>query len=126
MIDDAEGVTMLSRREPVAAQPHRCNECGRRIHPGERYTREAFVLDGDFVQHATCAHCAVVREWLERECGGYVFGAVGEDLDEHALEYRRIDLLRLCVSSRRRWRNQAGALMRVPAVPPTTEERAAA
>ncbi|MCK5770906.1 hypothetical protein [Algiphilus sp.] len=126
MIDDSEPVTMLSRQEPVATKTHRCTECSRAIQPGERYTREAFVHDGSFVQHRTCAHCTVVREWLARECGGHVFGEVGEDLHEHAIHYRRVDLLRLCVSSRRQWRNRAGALIPVPEVPPTSDERAAA
>lgn len=126
MFDDAETVTLLSERTRSAAKTHRCGECRRVIERGEEYLVDSFVHDGEFESHKTCAHCKAVRQWLEHECGGFVYGGVLEDLHDHADDYRRFDLYRLVVGMRRQWETRSGSLMRVPAVPATSMERAAA
>lgn len=124
MIDFAdEPVTMLAKKMQTALKLHKCAECRRLIEPGERYMVERFVTDGTVVRHKTCKHCLVVREWLMAECGGWVFGDVEEDLDEHACDGYPMDVKRLAVSMRRDWRNHHGCMMPVPTRPMTTLER---
>lgn len=126
LIDDAEPVTMLAERQPIARIQHRCDECKRTIEPGERYRSESMIHDGAFRSHKTCAHCEVARLWLNRECGGWVFGAVLEDIIEHAGDYKRIDIYRIAAGMRRRWRDRHGALVPTPSRPLTSIERSQA
>ncbi len=125
MLDDGDGcVTPLSEADPVARKAHKCKECGREIAAGERYHVDRFVWEGDLHTHKTCAHCMVAREWLRDECGGFLFGAVEEDLREHCFsgDYT-MGLHRLAVGMAWNWRTPTGKLLPVPKVPQTTHER---
>lgn len=125
MLDDGDGcVTPLSEADPVARKAHKCKECGREIAAGERYHVDRFVWEGDLHTHKTCAHCMVAREWLRDECGGFLFGAVEEDLREHCFsgDYP-MGLHRLAVGMAWNWRTPTGKLLPVPKVPQTTHER---
>jgi hypothetical protein len=130
MIDDADTVTMLEYARPVKARKaHRCNECRRTIEPGETYQTEAFMFEGEFNRHKTCAHCWVVRDWLTAECGGMVYGQVEEDAREHVVDnprYYGTELLRAVVGMHRHWRTRKGRLMPVPGPIRTSDELLAA
>lgn len=117
MAFDADPIEMIWKDTPKARKAHRCDECGRTIRVGETYIRERFKLDGETSTHKTCAHCTVVRDWLSLECGGYVFTAVSEDIDEHARGGYGIGVIRLAVGMRRNWTTRKGALMPVPEIP---------
>ncbi|RZA27320.1 MAG: hypothetical protein EOP02_10365 [Proteobacteria bacterium] len=124
MIDDGEGyVTMLGEGQHKARKQHRCAECARHIEPGETYLRERFVFDGKMSDHKTCSHCIVVRSWLQGECGGFLFGAVEEDIREHAYDGYDSDVIRLAVGMKWKWTTPNGKRLPVPAVPPTTHDK---
>lgn len=122
MIDDADPVTMLRDEDQRARKLHRCNECRRIIIPGEVYRCEVFVFEGKRSTHKTCPHCMVLREWLQYECSGFIFGAVVEDYREHFYG-RRFDVQRLAVMAERRWFRPGQGLYPVPPRPKTTHER---
>lgn len=129
MLDHADGqVTPLGDPErPVAKAAHRCAECRRVIEPGERYLRERYMWDGEFTLHKTCAHCEVARDWLWKECGGWLYGGIEEDIREHCFGHGYgMGLYRLAVGMAWKWRTPRGRLLPVPAVPPTGHEIAAA
>jgi hypothetical protein len=55
----------------------------------------------------TCPHCKVIAGWLTKVCGGYLYGGVLEDFQEHWLENevcRTHALGRMFMYSQRRWR----------------------
>lgn len=119
MFDGGYGVT-LDDRDRRAAIQHRCGECGRVIEIGEVYRKYAGVWEGDFFTAKTCAHCKVGAAWLIKECSGYMFGAVAEDLREHVLEgavcgAAGVRVSRYVIGMRRGWKRFDGAgLMAVP------------
>lgn len=127
MIDASDGaVTVVADGKFVAARlPHRCSECRRTIERGESYHREAYVFEGIFHVHKTCAHCMVVRHWLSDECGGWLYGAVEEDAREHVWTNGHLygrDLYRAVVGMQWQWRTPSGRLLPVPKPIRTLEE----
>lgn len=125
MIDDADGsVTMLASGERKARTTHKCSECRRTIAVGDTYLSERFVWEGEFHNHKTCAHCLVARRWLSDECGGWCYGAVEDDLREHAQQsYYAVDVKRLAIGMQWRWRAPSGRMLPTPKAPLTTIER---
>ena len=84
MIDDVYGdCVVLHERHQVARKPHKCHECNRVINIGERYMVERTVYEGEASTHKTCYDCKEKREWLSKECGGFLYGCVVEDFAEH-------------------------------------------
>lgn len=123
MIDDSDGsVKEISVTTPRARREHTCAECGRRIAVGESYERNVHVWDEAMICHKTCEHCLVARQWLLDECGGWLFGGVGEDIRDHCVDgfKRPFSLYRIAVSMAWQWRTKSGRLLPVPTVPPTT------
>lgn len=114
--DDTPG-TLLHARQPAARKPHTCSECRRKISPGERYLVERIVFDGAASTYKTCAHCQRVREWLNKECGGFVYELVKEDIDEHVLEGYGVGVKMLAIGMARKWTRTDGSLWRLPSVP---------
>ena len=115
-IDEADMAEVLSEAHRTCRKPRKCNECGRMIGAGEKYSYTAAKANGDFFQSACCRHCVVVREWLAKECRGWCFGESYADITEHwtMAGYRTMRLARLIVGMRRKWTRRNGALMRVP------------
>lgn len=114
---DGDGGVVLSDEHPRARKAHRCGECGRRIEPGETYRKTSVIGDG-FYSGKTCAHCEPAAEWLLKNCHGYIFGGVHEDLREHVLcgavpTFGAV--ARMTVGIARGWRRFDGAgLMPIP------------
>lgn len=107
-----------------ARKEHKCIECRRTIRPGEQYQRVFQVYDGHVGTYKTCTHCLIGQQWLVENCGGYVFEGVWDDYAEHVREYPMLapHLVRLLVSSRRKWeRFDRRGLMAIPHVPPSLE-----
>jgi hypothetical protein len=117
MVDDVDRVLVLGAVIYVAKKEHKCGECTRVIRSGEKYLRERFVFDGEPSTHRTCSHCQVVRHWLSGECGGWVYGAIEEDIREHAEGGYGLPVIKLAVGMRRNWTTRKGALMTVPTLP---------
>lgn len=121
MIDGSEHVTPLGEGHYVTARKeHRCAECRRQIRKGERYHTEAFKDGEHFAMHKTCSHCMVARDWLNAECGGWVYEHVEEDVSEHWEPGMDVRLARLIVGMRRRWTTRRGDLMAMPEMPGVT------
>ena len=100
--DEMASVWQESTRK--ARKPHKCIECGREIAVGERYVYLwAKGADGPFTGK-WCLQCDVAKEWLWKNCSGSILSAVREDIGQHVEEYQRMDLARLYVGMRRRWR----------------------
>jgi hypothetical protein len=115
--DDSEYVQQLGRSTPKARKEHRCAECWRTIGAGETYELFKGIWDGQFAVYKTCPHCQRAREWLYRECNGYVFTEVLDELEEHWDEeplLRSWQLARFIAGMRRQWQHK-GRLMEVPA-----------
>lgn len=58
---------------PVARKPHWCEQCGRRIEPGEKYYRWDGIYDGRATSAATCEQCVKFMRDL------YAIEVYGED-----------------------------------------------
>lgn len=105
MVEDADFATMFADSVVTARKQHKCSECFRVIEPGEKY-RKYFGKGVDGTFHGkTCIHCEVLMEWLQQNCGGYLFEGVLEDFQEHASDYQRMDLWRLTAMARNQWRS---------------------
>lgn len=131
MIDDSDGtVTSIDEgKYRVARSKHKCMECARVIDPGESYYIEVYRFDGRVTRHKTCAHCMVVRGWLEDECGGWLYTAIEEDARQHVFDnrgYYGIDLYRAVVGMAWQWRTRSGRLLPVPTPIKTSDEMLAA
>lgn len=121
-IDGADPSDFYSEKTRRARKEHRCEECGRKIAVGESHHYAFVVAEGLGDSYRTCAHCCAGQSWLSRECGGWIFGSVGEELQEHAYDYPEIaiPLRRLYLAMRRQWRYFDGSLMKVPSTPEAT------
>ena len=118
MIDGGDMYAVWSCRDvKQAKKEHICEECGRTIAPRESYRMYGGCFRGEkWNQHPTCRHCLTACQWLVDTCSGFIHGGVGEDILEHAQEYRRMDLYRLWVMMRRGWKKKNGQLYAVPKV----------
>lgn len=100
-----ERTEMPRNRDPK----RRCGECGRPIAVGEQYEHMRGLFDGTWCSERTCLHCLAARDWLSRECGGWVYGHVYEDLQEHRGEnVSQPGLGRFIVGMRRKWKRFKG------------------
>ncbi len=119
MIDNCDRPEFCCTSMVKARKPHKCGDCRRVIQPGEQYERVFGKWDGQTDSHKTCTHCVEASKWLTRECGGYVFGGIREDLREHWGEekhYRTRELAKLIWGMKRKWTNRRGGLMPLPVV----------
>jgi len=123
-IDDLdERSAVHNEKQTRARKAHACSECARQIAPGETYLRLRSLFDGSWSSFAICAHCTVAQAWLVRECGGYIYTQVHEEIVEHFQEYDRpaqrtlrFWLGRVATGMKRGWRRRDGQLMSVPAL----------
>ena len=115
-----EYVTELSNRRHTARKEHKCVECYRIIQIGETYNLQFCVLSGNMEIYKTCAHCQVVKAWLEKECGGYLFLSVYDDILEHAREGYGLRVKMLAIGMQRKWKRKDGRMWPVPKLPPLT------
>ena len=94
-VNDYDSVSLGSTR-PRAHKPHRCDECGRVIAPGDRYVRHAGVFDGRAYSMPECLRCERIRALIyEREIAEGCspseslcpFGEIAPYLDDRLLAY---------------------------------------
>lgn len=118
MADSGEGPDFFSDSEQKARKQLKCLECRRVIEIGETYRRYFGIHEGEAFTGKICQHCEVPAQWLSINCGGYMFEAILEDFREHASEYRRMDIARIAVMARNKWRSpRRGVLLPVPTLP---------
>jgi hypothetical protein len=120
MIDDAEPLDFCTEKIRTARKPHTCSECDRPIQPKEQYVHTSIKMrDWDGVEaNKCCTHCNNARLWLNYHCGGWIYGNVKTDLEEHYHEgYREDELKRLVIGIRRQWKTFRGdKLLPVPRI----------
>ena len=95
-----------------AAKPHKCYECNRTIGKGEIHQQTNVKWSGERPdRYRTCLHCCIAGRWLIERCGGYLFGGVLEDLEQHWTDegVHTFELGRLILGMRRRWLRVRGS-----------------
>lgn len=115
---DSDPWTLLSEMEPQARKEHLCCECGRAIRVGEQYHFWSGLAAGRWNTYHQCRQCVAAAAWLMRECGGYVFTEVLEELVEHWEEetaFQSVWLARAIAGMRRKWLD---GRMPIPVAPP--------
>lgn len=79
---DGDGIWLQPLIERTAKKEHRCEDCGRTIAKGERYTYG--LWKDDYLNTVkVCAHCVAAGRWLKVVCGGHLWPGVLEELKEH-------------------------------------------
>ena len=105
MIDDSEPVDFCLQKVRSARKTHTCSECRRTIQVGEKYTHSSYGVEGIVQVNKTCSHCEIAGQWLQKHCGGYCFGQIQEELQEHYSDgYREDNLRELLVGVHRGWK----------------------
>lgn len=116
MIDMADGDPpefLNSTTIKAARKDHKCSECDRVISVGESYQKTTGMNEGKVWTFTACVHCMVACEWLEEECGGFLYSSVLEDILDHIDEgYEGLDGIR--DGMRAKWRDANGELLPVP------------
>lgn len=126
MADSADGYCeTLQRSMRKAAKAHRCNECHRQIPVGESYLYEYTKFDGETQSHRTCQHCLVARQWLMENCGGWLYGGVQEDIQDHAdTKMYGFGVKLLAMGMERMWTRKDGRMWPIPRLPKTGHDLA--
>lgn len=96
-----------------ARKEHTCHTCFRRIDPGEQYTTQFTIYDGNPHRFKQCGHCvAVWNIWRPED----IDGLISEDgYDGWAGDSARdVAELRAMVYFLRRWRRKDGGLYPIP------------
>ncbi len=103
-VDYADPCDVENRTVRRARKSHECSECGCVIARGETYTHTTILFEGKWDTNKRCVGCELCAEWLGRECEGYCYGGVIDDLREHWYQdgIRTLELGRLVVSANRR------------------------
>jgi hypothetical protein len=118
MADNDDRSEFWREKSHRARKTHICEECGRVISIGEVYWYGFGKQDGYIYDSKTCEHCRVASDWLLRNCNGFIYGAIIEDLKEHA--EGSLPMLRIVVGARRSWRSfqDPTKLLPIPIDPP--------
>lgn len=114
---------VLHDRNHKARKQHKCSECNRLIEAGEIYNVQRTVFDGSASTYKTCQHCQVVKSWLSKECGGYIYQGVYSDIVEHAQEGYGIKVKMLGIGMSRKWKRKDGRMWPIPKLPKITEAK---
>lgn len=130
---DNDGAVSMGSAMARIRKPRRCDECHRDIHPGEYVRVGTWIYEGRWEHMRMCSHCQVVAEWLQKECGGFVWGGVYEDLAEHVEEFQGVypkvfrQIARLKLMQHRQWRFKRGPakgmIRPIPMVPDSTSAK---
>lgn len=124
MADYCDGYSIVLRdRNHRARKTHRCSECYRDILAGENYNVMCCIFDDSMDIYKTCQHCQIVKSWLQKQCGGYLFQGVYEDIDEHRREGYGFGVVRLASGMRHKWKRKDGRIYPIPKMPKITENR---
>lgn len=76
-------MTVIWDSEPVARKAHQCEDCGRRIDPGELYLRQRVLGDDGPYTWKRCAHCrALVALYYDEMAFDWHEGVGADDISE--------------------------------------------
>jgi hypothetical protein len=68
----------------------------------------------------------IVRNWLVGECGGWVYGEIYTDIEEHSWEGYGAEIKLMAVGMRRKWTRKDGKPWRLPRQPKSSGHAQAA
>lgn len=125
-VGDDEPAVEAGVKFPKARKTYWCSECCRPIRVGEKYRRCVIFYNGYAGTDRCCAHCLVLRQWVQLKCHSWVYGdavdalADPDDPGDHQDEISRA----LVAGSRVGWARPDGSLMPVPELPSGREVRA--
>lgn len=68
--------TSLRDQDRTARKQHRCEECSRKIEPGQRYSIFAGTFERDFFSMKFCSRCTKARRWLGTRGHGWQAGEI--------------------------------------------------
>lgn len=79
---DYDPPSFSSQQLRKARKQHRCEECGRKILPGETYEYVSGLWDGWFGDFKTCHHCLSIRTFVKNSipCFCWAHGNLREDV----------------------------------------------
>lgn len=104
---------LIDTTEPVARKRHVCEDCGRWIEAGEKYSRQFLIGDDGPYTWKRCAHCVAFWGMYYSEIAwDYWEGAGPDDVVEwepvtaESIEHKR--------QFRAKWADHTGALYPVP------------
>lgn len=89
---DYDPAEVYERCDRKARKQHLCDECRRKINPGEKYENVFGVWEGRADTFKTCSHCLDLRRWTEAHvpCVCWSHGNLIEDcadtIDRYAHE----------------------------------------
>jgi len=86
---DYDTPEFYEQSERTARKQHKCSECGRPIHSGERYEYVAAKNDGELWQAKTCCRCLAVRNYVQAHvpCFCWYHHNMLEDADNEMREH---------------------------------------
>lgn len=86
---DYEPAEWVSKKMHVARKEHRCEECGRPIHPGERYEYTCGKWEGDVSVFKVCPRCLAIRAYVTDHvpCFCWAYGNMRDDAKNTIEEY---------------------------------------
>lgn len=105
-------MTFWTRRHPKARVSHECELCGRRIDPGEVYTR-GVGIDGTAWTWKECAHCTRAQTIYDLSWDGEYNAECFQDWAGDGGP-RDIEEARAMAGYRKRWRTARGNLWPLP------------
>lgn len=107
-IDSGDYSDIWRAETRTARKPHWCEECARRIQPGETYRYITELYDGRWATFKQCRHCVALGAWMDVLCGGYPIAGLHEELIEHWREgYASLSVGRWIVAMQKRWHDGA-------------------
>lgn len=92
MIDLADPARVYATKTIPARKPHRCDECGLTIQPGDLYERATMLYDDRWDTYRSCSECMEAEAWLTEQCGGFCHAGVLDDLRDHWAEASMLGL----------------------------------
>ena len=97
-----------------AKKTHKCHTCFRRIDPGEQYSTQFAIYDGNPHRFKQCAHCVAVWSIWAPEDGDGLISENGYDTWQCDADARSVAELRAMVHFRQQWRRKDGTLHPLP------------
>ena len=85
---DYDPAEFYSSRVCAARKEYRCDECARKILPGEQYEKVTGKWAGTVSTFRTCSHCVDIRQFVENSvpCFCWAHGNTDEDAREAVRE----------------------------------------
>jgi hypothetical protein len=55
--DNSEPVELFRKSTQIARKQHKCSSCKQKINKGDKYSRQSYLYDGEFVTEKACTDC---------------------------------------------------------------------